>query len=85
MEPDDFSEDEQYYKHRSQVLKYSAWRYSLVCPQNVVQVPVEHLDPTPKKESPTKASRLSNALSPSGLRSGRVEVSATHPRNQLNK
>ena len=29
MDFDDFSDDEQYYKHRNQVLKYNAWRYSL--------------------------------------------------------
>lgn len=56
IDPDDFSEDEQYYKHRAQLIKYKAWRYSLLCANNVVQHPVE-VSESPRKESPSKLSR----------------------------
>ena len=55
-DPDDFSDDDQYYKHRNQVIKYKHWRYGLLCEKNVVQ---NSPDPneSPRKESPTKISR----------------------------
>ena len=56
MDFDDFSDDEQYYKHRNQVLKYNSWRYSLQNAKNLIQVPIEPLD-SPRKESPQKVSR----------------------------
>lgn len=31
LDPDDFSDDESYYKHRAQVIRYKSWRYSLLC------------------------------------------------------
>ena len=37
IDPDDFSDDESYYKHRAQMLRYKAWRYSLFCAKNIVQ------------------------------------------------
>ena len=56
MDIDDFSEDEQYYKHRNTMVRYNAWRYSLMCQKNVVYEPLEEPG-SPKKDSGTKASR----------------------------
>ena len=59
IDPDDFSDDESYYKHRAQMLKYKAWRYSLFCAKNIVQhelPPVEQPD-SARKESPGEMSR----------------------------
>lgn len=60
MDPDDFSDDEQYYKHRAQMLKYKAWKYSLLCAKNVVQIPFEKIE-SPTKDSPVKVSRQGGA------------------------
>ena len=39
------------------MLKYKAWRYSLLCAENVVLHPPEAPTITPKKDSPQKVSR----------------------------
>jgi len=57
LDPDDFSDDETYYKQRAIVLKYKAWRFSLYCPKNVVQDPLPKELESPRKESPGKISR----------------------------
>lgn len=56
LDLDDFSEDEQYYKHRNQMLKYNSWRFSLLCSKNVVYMPREELE-SPKKDSSSKMVR----------------------------
>ena len=56
LDPDDFSDDEQYYKHRSLMLKYKSWKYSLLNAKNVVQIPYETIE-SPTKDSPGKISR----------------------------
>ena len=55
VDPDDFSDDEQYHRHRHKLLVYRGWRYSLLCANNVIQYPnAEHQH----SESPSKVSRL---------------------------
>lgn len=58
LDPEEFSDDETYYKQRAVVLKYKGWRYSLLCSKNAVQY---DLPPEPqssqKDSSPKKASR----------------------------
>ena len=57
LDPDDFSDDESYYKQRATVLRYKGWRYSLLCPKNAVQHELPPELTSSRKESPSKMSR----------------------------
>ena len=50
--PDDFSDDEQFYKARTVTLKYNTWRYSLMCATNIVYMPPDEITDSPTKQSP---------------------------------